>query len=549
MKMRTIALAGTLAVVGLQLVPSPALAADTVAFSAETYSRAENASPASLTVQADSPVLSDSTVDYTTSDGSASAGSDYTAQSGTLIFSTGSITRTITVPLTDDPNIEGDETFTVTLSNATGDFTLDSPSTATVTIQDNDGGQTLAFNATNVTIGEGGGPAILTVTRSGGSTGNATVNYTSSPGTATSPSDYASTAGTLIFTAGETSENISVPITNDSATESDETFTVTLSSPNGAALGSPSASTVTIADDDAPQVIALSSATTSVTESGGPLILTVTRSGGTTGVATVNYATSNGSASAGSDYTNTSDTLIFTAGETSENISVPITNDTATESNETFTVTLSSPTGASLGTPSSSTVTIVDDDGTTAVLGFSASAYSVDEDGGSVTITVKRSGSETGSKSVNYATSDGSAAAGSDYTATSGTLTFTDPDTSMTFVVPISDDPSVEGDETVTLALSGATNGAVLGTTPATLTIADDDQALVSHDRSVGLRLRRHLRAKGTVTVPDGTPSCYVRVPVAIQRKRSGVWRTIARIATDDQGDYRTRIPDKTGRY
>jgi hypothetical protein len=195
-------------------------------------------------------------------------------------------------------------------------------------------------------------------------------------------------------------------------------------------------------------------------------------------------------------------------------------------------------------------VTIVDDDGTAAVLGFSASAYSVQEGGGSVTITVRRSGSETGSKSVNYATSDGSATAGSDYTTASGTLTFTEPDTSMTFVVPISDDPSVEGDETVTLTLSGPTNGAVLGTSPATLTIGDDDAAaLVSHDRSVGLRLRRHLRAKGTVSVPDGTAGCYIGVPVAIQRKRSGAWKTIARVATNNQGNYRTRIPDRTGRY
>ena len=552
MKLRTIALAGTLAVVGLQLVASPALAAGSVHFSTATYSGTESGSTVQLTVQVTGTNLGPSSVDYATSDGSAIAGSDYTAKSDTLDFLPGITQRTIDVNLTDDTIVEDDETFTVTLSNATGDFTLGSPSEATVTIQDDDdpSGQTLAFSAPNATIAEDDGLVALRVTRSGGSTGTATVDYATSNGTATTPSDYTSRSGTLIFTAGQTSMTISVPITNDTATESNETFTVTLSSPTVAGLGSPSSSTVTILDDDGIQTLALSSAATSVTESSSPLLLTVTRAGGTTGVATVNYATSDGSASAGSDYTSRSGTLIFTAGETSENISVPITNDTATESNETFTVTLSSPTGASLGAPSSSTVTIVDDDGTAAVLGFSASAYSVQEGGGSVTITVRRSGSETGSKSVNYATSDGSATAGSDYTTASGTLTFTEPDTSMTFVVPISDDPSVEGDETVTLTLSGPTNGAVLGTSPATLTIGDDDAAaLVSHDRSVGLRLRRHLRAKGTVSVPDGTAGCYIGVPVAIQRKRSGAWKTIARVATNNQGNYRTRIPDRTGRY
>jgi Calx-beta domain len=676
MRLKTLAVIGVLATLASQLVPTPARAGtDTVQFSSSTYQRIESASTVQLTVSITGTInTTPSTVDYATSDGSAGAGSDYTAKTGTLAFPIGVNSRTITVNLTDDTSYEDDQTFMVTLSNPTGEFILGSPSTATVTIQDDDvfvnvdpetvavteeedggsavvkvqltdtasgansasvahdvtyqystgggtatagsdytstsgtgtipagysgppltisipildnstaepdetflltlstvvggqlgsrststitidddeaSGQTLAFSSATATIGEGGSTVLLTVDRSGGTTGTATVAYATADGTATAGTDYSSRSGTLTFPGGQSSRVITVPITNDTDAESDETFTVTLSSPTLASLGSPSSATVTITDNDGVQTLAFSSATASVGESVSPLNLIVTRTGDTTGVATVNYATSNGSASSGSDYTDTSGTLVFAAGDTSKNISVVITNDSTSEATETFTVTLSSPTGASLGSTSTSTVSIVDDDGTEAVLGFSSSTYSVDEGGGSVTITVTRSGSASGSKSVTYATSDGTASSGSDYTSASGTLTFPDAaTTSMTFEVPVSDDSSVEGDETVSLTLSSPTGGAVLGTSAATLTIGDDDSdSAEAHERSVSLQLRKHLRAKGTVTVEDGTTDCYQRVTVRIQRKRSGVWKTIDRTVTDNQGDYRTNIPDKVGRY
>jgi len=108
----------------------------------------------------------------------------------------------------------------------------------------------------------------------------------------------------------------------------------------------------------------LSSATYSVNENAGPVTITVTRTGGNTGAASVNYATSNGTATAGSDYTSASGTLNWADGDSADKtFTVSITNDPDTEGNENFNVTLSGATGASLGTPSSATVTIVDDDG------------------------------------------------------------------------------------------------------------------------------------------------------------------------------------------
>src|SRR5262249_31596094 len=94
------------------------------------------------------------------------------------------------------------------------------------------------------------------------------------------------------------------------------------------------------------------------------------------------------------------------------------------------------------------------------ILQFSSAAYNVNENDGTATITVTRTNGDVGSVSVHYATSDGTATAGSDYAATSGTLTFASGETTKTFTVPITNDTAVEGDETITLTLSSPTGGA-----------------------------------------------------------------------------------------
>ncbi len=129
------------------------------------------------------------------------------------------------------------------------------------------------------------------------------------------------------------------------------------------------------------------------------------------------------------------------------------------------------------GTPSVTNYPVTDNSVQPGTITLSASTYSVNENGGSVTITVNRTGG-SGAVTVDYATSNGSATAGSDYTAASGTLSWADGDTAAkTFTVSIINDTLQEGDETVNIALSNATGGASLGTPgSAVLTIVDDDQ-------------------------------------------------------------------------
>jgi hypothetical protein len=158
-------------------------------------------------------------------------------------------------------------------------------------------------------------------------------------------------------------KTFSVPILTDSATEGNETVNLTLSSPTGGAtLGSPSTAVLTIIDIPVPGSIQFSSATYSVNENGGSVTITVTRTGGSGGAVGVSYATSNGSATAGSDYTSRSGTLNWPNGDTSnKTFSVPILTDSATEGNETVNLTLSSPTGgATLGSPSTAVLNIFD---------------------------------------------------------------------------------------------------------------------------------------------------------------------------------------------
>ena len=341
----------------------------------------------------------------------------------------------------------------------------------------------LQLSAAAYAVNENQGTATITVTRTGGSEGAVSVAYATSNGTATAGSDYTATNGVLNFAAGEVSKTFTIPIINDTAIEGLETVNITLSNPTGGAtLGGQVTSTLTITSDDVatlPGSLQFSNATYAVNETNGTVTITVTRSGGSDGAVSVSYATSNGTATAGSDYTATSGTLNFAAGETSKSFTIPIINDTAVEGLETVSLTLSSPTGgATLGSQATATLTITSDDVATVpgVLQFSSATYSVNETNATVTVTVTRTGGSDGAVSVAYATSNGSATAGSDYTATSGLLNFAAGETSKSFAIPIINDTAIESPETVTLTLSNPTGGATLGgQATATLTINSDD--------------------------------------------------------------------------
>lgn len=218
-----------------------------------------------------------------------------------------------------------------------------------------------------------------------------------------------------------------------------------------------------------------------VNEGGGNATVSVSRIGGDDGAVSVDYATANGSANAGSDYVATSGTLTWPDGNDDiRSFTVAILDDGDDEPNETVNLMLSNPGGgATLGSPSTATLTVVDNDQAApdaGALGFASSAFQASEAAGQTTITVTRSGGTDGAVSVDWATSDGSASAGNDYAAGSGTLAWANGDgSSKSFTVQLFDDAESEGAETIHLMLSGPTGGAALGTSSATLTLTDDE--------------------------------------------------------------------------
>ncbi len=341
---------------------------------------------------------------------------------------------------------------------------------------------TLQFNSTTASVGEGAGTTNLTVTRTGGSDGAVAVDYAVTGGTATgSGTDYTLASGTLNFATGETSKQISVSIVDDGSYESDETVEVTLSNATGgASLGADKVATLTITDDDAvPGTLQFNPTTASASEGAGMTDLTVTRTGGSDGAVTVDYAVTGGTATgAGTDYTLASGTLYFADSETSKTITVSIADDSTTESNETVEVTLSNATGgAILGADKVGTLTITDNDAVAGTFQFDPKTASVGEGAGTTNLTVTRTGGSDSAVAVDYAVTGGTATgSGTDYTLASGTLNFATGETSKQISVSIVDDGSYESDETVEVTLSNATGGASLGADKvATLTITDND--------------------------------------------------------------------------
>ena len=293
------------------------------------------------------------TVDFSTSDGSATAGADYESVSGTLTFEPGDLTKTVEVTLIDDAIHEPVESFELRLTNADNARLPRAP--ARGTIRDDD----VYLTMTGASATEGSGPLEFTVTAVNLAAGRApvTVDYATEDGTATAGEDYDPVSGTLAFTAESSAQIIPVPLVDDGVDEPDETLTVMLSEAVNATIGTVAVAGI-IEDDDPFPELAISDASA---EEGGVLGFLVSLSGQTARTVTVDYATEDGTAKAGTDYRTTSGTLTFAPGESSANIPVEIVDDETYEQDETFVARLSSPVHAVIAVGEAAG-TILDDD-------------------------------------------------------------------------------------------------------------------------------------------------------------------------------------------
>ena len=335
----------------------------------------------------------------------------------------------------------------------------------------NDDPPSVDFNATSSNGAESASSKALTVDLSAASGRDVTVAYAIT-GTATgSGTDFTLANGTLTISAGDTSGTITIAsIINDTLDENNETVIVTLSSPGNASLGSNQVHTYTINDNDDPPSLSINDV--SGNETAGNREFTVTLSAASGLAITVNYATSNGTATAGADYTAISaTTLTFSPGQTTKTFDVAVLADSLDEANETVTLTLSSVSSTASISDATGTLTITDDDATPSL---SINDISHNETAANRTFTVTLSAASGLAVTFNYVTSNGTATAGADYTAISTTqLTIAADATTATFTVAVLADSLNEADETVILTLSGASNATISDAT-GTLTITNE---------------------------------------------------------------------------
>jgi hypothetical protein len=220
---------------------------------------------------------------------------------------------------------------------------------------------TASLSASSQSLAEAAGTVTIQANLSRANSQAVSVPFTVGGSASGSGVDHNLAAGTIAIPAGAITGTLAFGLVDDALDESDETIVVTMGTPANAAQGAVVSQTITIQDDDLLPVVALAGSTASVGESAGAISLTVSLNAASGRSVAVQYATSSGSATAGSDYVGATGTLTFAAGTTTQTIVVPIGDDIAGEPNETFIVTLSNPSSASLGA-ASATVTILDDD-------------------------------------------------------------------------------------------------------------------------------------------------------------------------------------------
>jgi uncharacterized repeat protein (TIGR01451 family) len=397
------------------------------------------------------------------------------------------------IPVYAQPNAGPATTVLLTLSNPQYGATIGGAAQEILTILN--GIESFTFTNSPYTVGESNGSVTLQIVRSGPMANAASVNYntfsppntTEAEGYAQPNVDYMPASGTLNFAANETFTTIPITIIQGNAVNGPLTFQVLLSDPLplGVQVGPTSVASVIINSDVTG--FELSANSYVVGENGSNIVITVNRLNPATGVASVQYATTNGSAFSGIDYGSTSGTLTFQNNQAMASFTVPILNQNIVESNKTFYVTLSNPlvltlpnpsTNAYLLSPSNATVTITN---VLAGVSFESPTYTVSECGVTAAIPVVLTGATNNPVSVNYntTTNGGSATAGVNYLPTNGTLAFSNGQTVQTIYVQVFNNHIIGPNHTVYLALSNPTNAVLLNPSTAVLTIQECNGAYI----------------------------------------------------------------------
>ena len=406
----------------------------------------------------------EATVDYEFAPGTAVENADYAGPtSGSVTFAPGETAREVELALVDDAVAEEDETVTLALSNVRGATLADG--VATGTIMDNDG--TPAMAVADATAGEGDGRLVFPVTLSRASSREVSVQYAVTSETA-GAADYAGpTSGSVTFAPGETVKEVALELVDDEIAEEDETVALALSGVRGATLAD-GVATGTIMDNDGVPAVTVGDATAA--EGAGRLAFAVTLSPASSREVSVEYEFAPGTATANADYGGPfSGEVTFAPGETVKEVALDLVDDEVDEEDETVTLALSAPRGATL-TGTTATGTILDDDLPRVTVAAEAGVVA---EGGDAAFVLTRAGATTEGLTVAFSVTGGDAVLASPppteaaFEAGAATARVT---------LATEDDGTDEADATVTLTLAVGTGYELGSPSRAAVVVRDDDE-------------------------------------------------------------------------
>lgn len=466
-------------------------------------------------------------VNFATADGSATvANGDYTAASGTLNFAPGDTSQTINVNLTADNYFEPNETLVVNLSGAVGGNITTGQ--GTVTVNNDDALSQVSVTGGSIVEGTGAGSSFLqfavSISAEAAPETPVTFDFATASGTATDGSDFSGQMGSFNFVNGQPLiQLVQVPVTRDNIDEADETLQLVLSNPSANATFAIAAATGTIQDDDTATVAISNVAQNEGNTGTSSFTFTVSLSVPAASPREYTVYTADVSATAGSDYVALpppGTPVLFPPLSTTQSVSVTVNGDTSVEPDETFEARVAPNAALIEGLPppvlATGTGTILNDD---VAVNISINDASVTEGTGAgstnavFTVTLSAQPPAGSPVTVDYATVAGSATSGTDFTATSGTLTFSNGGAlTQTLSVPITRDNIDENDEGFVVNLTAA--GGTLTDAQGAGTIVDDDAVPTPSVGNLSVTEGNSGTTTATFTVSLSHPSSF---PLAYQ--------------------------------
>lgn len=454
---------------------SPYGASTDVNFTSTAQFAEETKGTISVTAILTDPQADSVSVPFTLS-GTAENGIDYTITSSPITIPAGEQIATIYITLNNDGIAEGEETLVIDLGIPTN-ATLGSQIKHTVTIIDP---PQISFSVTSKTESEEIGEVVVTVELSKGSSQDITVTFSTS-GTAEwgSSKDYTTGSSPLTIPTGTLTTSLIITVNDDSINEPDESAILTLENPTNAILGVDNVHTLTITDNDDPPDVSFYTDTQVVSEE----ILTFTTSVVLSSISgkdvTVLFSVELGTATSDDFTINTPSPLTIPAGSMTAEIQMDITEGDGVEEDESFNISLESPTNAVIGSIGTQTITITESVGNLPVISFSQATQTISEDNVNfITIGVEMDHAWKNEVVIYYVIS-GTASEGSsgDYTISASPILIPKGKPRGEIVVYLNDDIVDEDNETIVLTIETVDNGTIGTSNVHTITITDDELA------------------------------------------------------------------------